>query len=84
MPHHEGQPLQPVADGCESPGVALTQGSLLLQAEAHTLAIVQSGHRPSNSRIARKAFSTSSRLESVYPLFRSTSSATSRTSYCAD
>lgn len=47
MPNHKGQTLWPVADGCESAGVALTQWSLLLQAEAHTLAIVQSDHRPS-------------------------------------
>lgn len=46
MPNHQGQTLWPVADGCESVGVALTQESLLLQ-EAHTLAIVQSDHRPS-------------------------------------
>lgn len=51
MPNHKGQTLWPVADGCESAGVALTQGSLLLQAEAHTLAIVQSDHRPSHNLI---------------------------------
>lgn len=47
MPNHQGQTLWPVADGCESPGVAVTQGSLRLQAEAHTVAIVRSDHRPS-------------------------------------
>jgi len=47
MPNHKGQPLWPVADGCESAGVALTQGSLLLEAGAHALAIAPSDHRPS-------------------------------------
>ena len=58
MPNHQGQTLWPVADGCESVGVALTQESLLLQ-EAHTLAIVQSDHdhRPSRQPHSLAQFS---------------------------
>ena len=57
MPHHEGQTMWPVADGCESPRIAVTQGSLRLQAEAHTLAIVQSDHRSSRQPHSSAQFS---------------------------
>ena len=57
MPHHEGQTLWPVADGCEAPRIAVTQGSLRLQPEAHALAIVQSDHRSSRQPHSSAQFS---------------------------